>query len=133
MPAPPARSATRDEEVVAAVASVFAKRDKVETQHRLRRFVEEELQRRKPGAKVSGSRARVLALRSGLVRLELRTKTMPGQEEAEQCPACKGKLRRLRNRTLKGGTVLVGLRCPECGYKSGRDLEVPTKYVFHRR
>jgi ssDNA-binding Zn-finger/Zn-ribbon topoisomerase 1 len=63
----------------------------------------------------------------------MRTKTTSTVDGVEECPVCRGKLRRLRNRTLRGGTVLVGLRCPECGYNSGRELEVPTKYVFHRR
>lgn len=123
----------RDEEVVAAIASVFARHDRVETQRRLRALVAHELARRRGAASVGGERVRLLAIRSGLVRLETRTKTSDGIEGLEACPVCKGKLRRVRNRTLTGGRVLVGLRCPACGYRTGRDLEVPTKYVFHRR
>jgi hypothetical protein len=128
---PPAR--LRDEEIVAALASVFARYERVETQHRLRRLVAEELAKRRDAAKVSGPRVRLLAIRSGLVRMETRTKTSDGIERLEACPVCRARLRRVRNRTLRGGVVLVGLRCVQCGYKTGRELEVPTRYVFHRR
>lgn len=127
-----APTSVRDEEVVAALASVFAKREKVETQHRLRAMVAQELERKRPGARVSGERVRLLAIRSGLVRMETRTKTSDAIDDLEVCPVCKGKLRRVRNRTLSGGRVLVGLKCAACGYKTGRQLEVPTRYVFHR-
>lgn len=123
----------RDEEVVAALATVFARHDKVETQRRLREMVAKELARRRPGARVSGERARVLAVRSGLVRLETRTKVGDGIQGVTQCPVCGAKVRKVRNRTLTGGQVLVGLRCSSCGYRAGQKLAVPTKYVFHRR
>jgi hypothetical protein len=132
VPAPPATSKLRDEEIVAAIAAVFGRHERVETQHKLRALVQEELARRRPGAKVSGSRVRLLAIRSGIVQLETRTKEGDDIKGLEACPVCKGKLRRVRNRTLKGGVVLVGLKCPACGYKTGRTLEVPTKYVFHK-
>jgi hypothetical protein len=129
-PAPPR---PRDEEVVAAIASVFARFEKVETQRKLRELVEQELRRRKPGARVAGPRIRVLAVRSGLVRLEMRYREGDGLEGLEACPVCQGKVKRVKNRTLSGGQVLVGLRCPQCGYKTGRELETPARYVFHRR
>lgn len=132
-PVPAPQAQPRDEEVVAAIAAVFARFDKVETQHRLRKLVQEELARRKPGARVGGARVRLLAVRSNIVRPEIRTKTGDGLAGLELCPVCKSKLRRIRNRTLKGGTVLVGLKCAQCGYKTGQRLQVPTKYVFHRR
>lgn len=123
----------RDEEVVAALAAVFARHDKVETQRRLREMVAKELARRRPGARVSGERVRTLAVRANLVRLEMRTKTGDGISGVTHCPVCGGKLRKVRNRTLTGGQVLVGLRCAGCGYRAGQRLAVPTKYVFHRR
>lgn len=123
----------RDEEVVAALAAVFARHDKVETQRRLRELVAKELGRRRPGARVSGERARALAVRAGLVRLEMRTKAGDGIQGVSQCPVCGGKLRKVRNRTLSGGQVLVGLRCAACGYRAGQRIAVPTKYTFHRR
>lgn len=123
----------RDEEVVAALAVVFARFDKVETQHRLRKLVAEELARRKRPATVSGSRVRLLAIRAGLVHMETRTKEGDGIDGRKECPVCRARLRRVQNRTLTGGRVLVGLRCAACGYRTGRKLEVPTRYVFHRR
>ncbi|HEV8359989.1 MAG TPA: hypothetical protein VGR28_05995 [Candidatus Thermoplasmatota archaeon] len=123
----------RDEEVVAAITVVFSRFEKVETQHRLKDLVTKELARRRPGAKVAGARVRLLAIRSGLVRMETRTREGDGIEGLEACPVCAAKLRRVRNRTLTGGQVLVGLKCPVCGYKTGRVLEVPSRYVFHRR
>lgn len=118
---------------MAALATVFAGRERVETQRRLRELVERELGRRRPGARVGGERVRLLALRSGLVRVETRTKTRDGIGGIERCPVCAARLRKVRNRTLRGGQVLVGLRCSTCGYRTGRSLEVPSRYVFHRR
>lgn len=131
---PPAApgSAVRDEEVVAALAAVFARVERVETQRKLRDLVAKELARKRPGAKgVSGQRVRLLAIRARLVRVETRTKVGDGADAAKGCPVCQGKLRKVRNRTLTGGQVLVGLRCPLCGYRAGAKLAVPTKYVFH--
>jgi DNA-directed RNA polymerase subunit RPC12/RpoP len=128
-----AATQARDEEVVAAIAVVFSKRDKVETQRRLAQAVTAELARRKPGARVGGARARQLAIRSGIARVEMRLKEADGIDKVAACPVCGSKVRRVRNRTLSGGSVLTGLRCSECGWKSGRKLQLPSKYVFHRR
>lgn len=133
MAAGQASTRLRDEEVVAAIAAVFARFDKVETQRKLRELVEAELRRRRPGARVAGPRVRVLAVRSGIVRLEMRYREGDGLEGVEACPVCGAKVRRVKNRTLTGGQVLVGLKCAACGYKTGRELEIPAKYVFHRR
>lgn len=135
MPDPPAAGPRApDEEVVAAIAAVFQKHEKVETQRRLREAVQKELQRLRPGAKVGGPRVRLLAARSGIVRVETsRAKVGDGIKGVHDCPVCQHKLRKVRNRTLAGGQVLIGLRCPRCGYKSGQRIAVPTRYVFHRR
>ena len=118
---------------MAAIAAVFQRHTHVETQRRLKAAVEAELQRRSPGASVGASRVRVLAVRSGLVRLEIATRHGKRGERLEACPVCGGKASKVRNRTLRGGSVLVGLRCKACGYRSGAEPKVPARYVFHKR
>jgi len=61
--------------------------------------------------------------------VEIGTKEV-GRRPTRACPACGSRLRRVRNRTLYGGTVPVGFRCTSCSYATGNTASVPTKYVF---
>lgn len=126
---PPSRR-VRDEEVVATLVKVILEEGTVASQTRLARLVNEQLG---GGRHVTAERIRVLAVKSGLVSLGIRTRVQGETGELERCPVCRGKLRRTSNRTLTGATASTGYKCTRCPWWTGREMRVPQHYVFAAR
>ncbi len=121
-----------DEEVLAAIREVLATRRAVNSQRELKALLQRQLDR-KGEKRVSGRRARLIALRFGLVDLEVHCREVDGLRSLFVCPVCGHRLKKVRNMTVFGGSVTLGYRCPECPYWSGMKRRVPTRYVFSRR
>jgi len=128
-PAP--RKRLKDEEVVAILVKVILEEGTVASQTRLAELVNRQLKRR--GAAVTPARVRVLAVRSGLVGLTVRTRSDGPTPDLERCPVCHSKLRRTANRTLTGATAQTGYRCTRCPWWTGREMRVPHHYVFQAK
>ncbi len=120
-----------DEKILGAVAKVFAKNHKVSSQHKLKKLVEKELQRKKQQAHVGEPRLRTLVLNSGLVQVEIHTREGDPDKILHKCPVCGGSLARVKNQTIYGGEVTLEFRCGQCGYWTGKKKKIPTLYVFH--
>jgi hypothetical protein len=120
----------RDEEVVATLVKVILEEGTVASQTRLAELVNGELGGRRH---VTPGRIRVLAIRSGLVSLTIRTRVQGETPVLEACPVCHGKLRRTANRTLTGATASTGYKCTRCPWWTGREMRVPQHYVFAAR
>jgi uncharacterized protein with PIN domain len=129
-PAAPRRR-LKDEEIVAILVKVILEEGTVASQTRLAELVNRHLKRR--GAAVTPQRVRILAVRSGLVGLTVRTRLDGHTPELARCPVCHGKLRRTANRTLTGATAHTGYRCTRCPWWTGRELRVPHHYVFQAK
>ena len=127
----PARKRAKDEEVVAVLVKVILDEGTVASQKRLAELVNRQLARR--GMHVTGERVRMLAVKSGLVALQIRVRVDGETPEMERCPVCRSRLRRTANKTLSGGTAQTGYRCTRCPWWTGRDLRVPQHYVFQAR
>lgn len=120
----------RDEEVVATLVKVILEEGTVASQTRLADLVNAHLG---GGRHVTPERIRVLAVRSGLVALGIRTRVQGETGTLEKCPVCRGKLRRTSNRTLTGATASTGYKCTRCPWWTGREMRVPQHYVFTAR
>lgn len=120
----------RDEEVVATLVRVILEEGTVASQTRLAELVNEQLGR---GRRVTPERVRVLAIKSGLVSITIRTRIQGEAGALEKCPVCGGKLRRTTNRTLTGATASTGYKCARCPWWTGREMRVPQHYVFTAR
>lgn len=129
--APKPRKRARDEEVVAVLVKVMLDEGTVASQTRLAQLVNRQLSKR--GMRVTGERVRVLAVKSGLVGVTMRARTDGPTPELERCPVCRSKLKRTANRTLAGATTPTGYKCTTCPWWTGRDLRVPSHYVFQAR
>ena len=130
---PPLRRA-RDEEVTALVVQVILREGTVSSQTRLAELVNARLAKRADNTmRVTPRRVRMLAVRSGLVGVTVRTRAGGPTPPLERCPVCGGRLKRTTNRTLTGQTTPSGHRCTRCPWWSGRELRVPTHYVFQAR
>lgn len=143
------RKRARDEEVVGVLVKVILDEGTVASQKRLAQLVNKQLTKRGK-VHVTGERARVLAVKSGLVGLTIRARVDGATPELERCPVCRSKLRRTTNRTLTafdapadastprrgsaaGNTTQTGYRCDRCPYWTGRELRIPQHYTFHAR
>lgn len=125
------RKRVRDEEIVATVVQVILDEGTVASQTRLAQLVNRQLGKR--GSKVTPERVRVLAVRSGLIGITIRTRHDGNAGEMETCPVCRSKLKRTSNRTLTGHTTQTGYKCTRCPWWTGRELRVPHHYTFTAR
>lgn len=125
-----ARKIPPDELVVAAITKVLSENGVVTSQTRLRDLLVDELARFDTDYAVSGERARILAVRKGLARVEIHGRR--GEAKAmTACPVCGSRMSRVRNRTLTGSEVDVGVKCKRCGFWVGKSGRVPSRYVFY--
>lgn len=139
MDAPPAvakkpegqRKRARDEELLAVVLRVVLHEGTISSQRRLAQLVNGKLRRR--GQSVTGARVRGIAVRSGLVGVDIRVRHDGETPEMTQCPVCAAKLKRTGNRTLTGGTAKTGYKCPRCPWWTGRQLRIPQHYTFYSK
>ena len=125
------RKRARDEEVVAILVKVILDEGTVASQKRLAQLVNRQLARR--GMHVTGERVRMLAVKSGLVSIQIRVRVDGETPEMERCPVCRSRLKRTTNRTLVGGTASTGYKCARCPWWTGRELRIPNHYVFQAR
>lgn len=128
---PTPKKRLKDEEVIAILVKVILEEGTISSQTRLAELVNKQLARR--GGTVTPQRLRVLAIKSGLIALAIRTRTQGETPHMDRCPVCRAKLRRTANRTLMGATVPTGYRCTRCPWWTGRELRVPQHYTFQAR
>lgn len=121
-----------DDRVRESLARVLSTRHEVPSQRRLKALIEKDLKGEEL-FRVGEPRLRKIAIDSGLIDLEIRCRDTEEMKSLIRCPVCDGRLRRLRNMTVFGGTVTLGYRCAKCHYWTGLKRRVPTRYVFTRR
>lgn len=121
-----------DARVRESLARVLSTRQMVESQRKLKQLVERDLKGDEK-YQVGEPRLRVLAIRSGLVDLEIRCRDTPEMRSLVKCPVCGERLTKVRNMTVFGGTVTLGYRCGRCKYWTGLKRRVPTRYIFRGR
>ena len=120
-----------NDDILGAVKKVFQKYHTVTSQHKLKKFVEKELQSKKKQYHVSESRLRKLVLNSNLAQVEIRTREGDPDKILHKCPVCGKPLQRVKNQTIYGGVVTLEFRCDVCGYWTGKKKKIPTLYIFH--
>jgi len=121
-----------DEQVVAALQRVIATKRVVDSQRKLKKLVERELQGEEV-FRIGGVRLRHAAIDSGLIDLQILCRESGKTKSMMKCPVCTARLKRVRNATVWGGTVTLGYHCERCGYWTGIKHRIPTRYVFTRR
>jgi len=99
-----------DDDILGAMKKVFQEYHTVSSQHKLKKFVEKELQTKKKHFHVSEPRLRTLVLNSGLVQVEIHTKEGDPDKILHKCPVCGGSLQRVKNQTIYGGEVTIEFR-----------------------
>ncbi|MCD6481597.1 MAG: hypothetical protein J7L31_04925 [Thermoplasmata archaeon] len=118
----------KEEEVRKALYAVLKKYGYVSSLKKLRDEMAKELKKMDSSYRLSMRRARIIAARSGFVRVEV--KKGKGKMEGKNCPVCGNKMKPIRSISLLGEKVVLGYKCGLCGY-SGKMDEMPVKYEFH--
>ena len=143
-----------DEEVLTAIQRVILKHHTITSQHRIKLLVEDELKKIDGKFRVSGSRIRKLVLRSKYFHLQIDYKVPPKDEVKKEvktkpkgkksrrktpgpklkaCPVCGSKVKKIKNKTLKGGFITTSFKCTGCPYHTGIPVRLPARYVFSIR
>jgi hypothetical protein len=124
-----------DEEVLTAIQRVISRHHTITSQGLLKKKVEDELRTLDKKYRVGGSRLRKLALKSKYFHLEIdykqppepvtkegekakqekgrrkKLKKKPVESKLKACPVCGSKVKKIKNKTLKGGFITTGYRC----------------------
>jgi len=88
------------------------------------------LRREEPLAAIGGARLRKLLIDVPGVRLSVRFTERATSRPLVACPICGSPLAPIHNRTLSGGTVVLGQRCTRCDYWTHGMRRVPVRYLF---
>ncbi|HUJ78480.1 MAG TPA: hypothetical protein VLX64_05670, partial [Thermoplasmata archaeon] len=130
---PPARPAPEDDIVAAARRLGASGRGAFDSQRAFLDALDRELGRAGARPAVGARRARRILLEAGAVRLAVVfAERAPGPGRSA-CPVCDGPLKPIRNRTLTGGTIAIGLACGRCGYWSHARKRTPVRYAVRLR
>lgn len=88
------------------------------------------LRRRDPIAALGGRRLRGILLDLPEVRLDVVYREESSRRPLGRCPVCSGAVRPIRNRTLDEDRVILGYRCPRCGYWTHLRRRIPVRYTI---
>jgi hypothetical protein len=90
------------------------------------------VRRDEPLASIGGPRLRRLLVGTEGVRLVVHYTEREGVPPPEVCPVCGGELAPIRNRTLTGGSIVLGRRCKRCDYWTHAARRVPVRYAISK-
>jgi hypothetical protein len=122
-----------DDAVLLAMQDVLVKYKSVDSQHKLKRLVEKALSSGGDEYRVGEKRLRLMALKAGVARLDIKYRETDEKKAMALCPVCGERLVRERNQTVFGGTVTLGYKCKGCPYATGVKRRVPVRYIFTMR
>ncbi len=128
-PTPRFRRPPAEEVARAARRIVRGSRASFPSQVAFREALLELLRREEPLATVGSARLRRLLVGIPGIRLSVRYSERPSRPVPVDCPVCGSELTPVRNRTLAGGTVVLGKRCSRCDYWTHAVCRVPVRYT----
>ncbi len=117
--------------VLRTLRDILGRRRVVSSQRQLKELLDRGMAK-EGDYRVSGPRARRIALDSGLVDMEIECRETHELKSLFNCPVCGHRLKLVKNMTVFGGTVNLGYRCQHCPYWTGLKRRVPTRYIFTR-
>ncbi len=120
------------DEVLEAILHVFTEKGIVNSQTKFRELVVSSLKAQDERFVATGARVRRIALESGKVSVEVRTREV-NRRNPSKCPVCGGKLVPQKNKTVYNGTVTLGYQCSNCPYWTGLKYRRPIRYVFVKK
>jgi peptide subunit release factor 1 (eRF1) len=113
-------------DVVKFVIKEALQKRKAMSQKELAEIITKELRRGESKYRITGRRARLLALE---VPVKIKTETRKGRVP-RKCPVCSRGLKRTYSKNLYGKKLLTSLKCSRCGYHGAGGKWMPRKYRF---
>ena len=113
-------------DVVKFVIKEALQKRKAMTQKELADIITKELRKGEIKYRISGKRARLLALD---IPIKIRVATRKGKVP-KRCPACGKGLKRTYSKNLTGKKLLTAIKCGRCGFKGTEGKWMPRKYHF---
>lgn len=114
------------QEVVKFIIKESLRKRKALSQKDLAATINRELVKGESGYRISGKRARLLALQIP-VKITIETRHGP---QPEKCPVCNKSLKKRYSKNLAGKKLLSALDCSRCGYHGTIAGFVPSRYYF---
>ncbi|MCD6222954.1 MAG: hypothetical protein J7K12_04655 [Thermoplasmata archaeon] len=118
----------KEEEVRNAIYSALRKNKSFPSLVKLREAVMKELKKMNESYTISMRRVRIIAARSGFIKINAKMKA--SNKKLKACPICGAKLEPIKNYSLLGEEVVIGYKCKLCSYKASIKNEMPTRYSF---
>ena len=118
------------EVTAAALELVRRARGPVASQRELLHAVRRRLRSEDPLAALGAPRLRRILLATPGIRVEVEYAERAPSAPPAACPVCGASVVPIRNRTLDTAPVVLGVRCPTCGYWTHRRRRVPVRYSF---
>ena len=118
----------KEEEIRNAIYLALKKNKSFPSLVELRKAILNELKKVNPNYTISMKRTRIIAARSGFVKINVKMK--PSNKKLKECPICGGKLEPIKTHNLLGKEVVIGYRCKLCSYKASIKNELPIRYSF---
>ncbi len=100
------------------------------SQAAFRRALLRAIRTEEPLAAIGGPRIRRLLIDYPGIRISVRYRERPNAPPPRDCPVCGAELTPIRNRTLAEETIVLGRRCPRCGYWTHANRRIPVRYSF---
>jgi transposase-like protein len=119
-----------EELIIETGIGVLSTSGTIDSQEKMRKLVLRKIRFQNDKYKLSGKRLRKALIKSGNVKIQIITREVPGKRPYFTCPVCDTKLVKIRNQTLNGTEVILGYRCPLCGYWTHRKRRMPFRYIF---
>jgi hypothetical protein len=120
-----------DTQIEDTLKKILSKYRTINSQHKLKKILLRELNKKKKKYGVTGRRIRHIAIDSDFVKLEIYSREGDPKKTMNKCPVCDFNLKRVKNLTIWGGEVTIEFRCLKCGYWTGKKKRVPIRYIFH--
>lgn len=122
-----------DNQLIAALITVFRHHRIVTSQNLLKQLVTKELNKNELSYGVHVARLRKLVISNKIATVEIHSREGDPKKSFAVCPVCGHTLKRVKNLTIWGGVVTIEFQCPSCGYWTGKKKQIPILYVFHYR
>ncbi|MCX8173823.1 MAG: hypothetical protein N3F63_04355 [Thermoplasmata archaeon] len=116
--------------IVEAAVNLYLSGRTVDSQEKLRKLILGKLQRDNNLYRLSGKRLRKVLIKAGIAKVQIVARESEGKRPYFLCPVCDARLTKIVNQTLNGTEVVIGYKCPTCGYWTHRKKRVPVRYIF---
>ncbi len=114
------------------IGEVMRDHPTIGSQRQLTKYVRAKLLEIDAMYSVTEERVRRVGIMLDEFKVQIQTRETDQKSTYARCPVCGSKMRKVRNRTVYGGSVTLGYRCTLCPFWMGIRGRIPVRYAFYR-